>query len=191
MLQRRLEQVRGVHGAAPGAAGADQVVDLVDEQDRVALRRQRGEHRLQAVLEIAAVARAGEQRAEVEAIDAGVAEGRRHLALGDAQGQAFDQGGLADARVADVDGVVLAAPPQDVQGARQLGLAADQRIDAAAPPQLGQVLGEGGERLVGVARRRGGLVVDITAVLPGRRSRFRESGASGGPRGRPQGPSGG
>src|SRR5690349_22177832 len=33
--QRRLEDVRGVHRAARGRAGADDVVDLVDEQDRV------------------------------------------------------------------------------------------------------------------------------------------------------------
>ena len=32
-LQRRLQQVGGVHGAAGGGAGADHGVDLVDEQD--------------------------------------------------------------------------------------------------------------------------------------------------------------
>ena len=37
VLEGRLEQVRGVHGAAAGAAGADHGVDLVDEQDRVLL----------------------------------------------------------------------------------------------------------------------------------------------------------
>jgi hypothetical protein len=48
------------------SAGADDRVDLVDEQDRVGLALQRLEHRLDAVLEVAAVARAGEQRAQVE-----------------------------------------------------------------------------------------------------------------------------
>src|SRR6202023_1184385 len=48
---------------------------------------------------------------------------------------------------------------EDVEGARQLGLAADQRVDAVAARQLGQVLGEGGEGLVAVARRRRRVVV--------------------------------
>ncbi len=60
--EHRLEQVGGVDGAL-GGAGADDRVQLVDEQDH----RAGGvgdllEHRLEAVLELAAVLRAGEQR---------------------------------------------------------------------------------------------------------------------------------
>ncbi len=36
--ERRLEQVRGIHGAI-GLAGADQGMHLVDEQDDLAARR--------------------------------------------------------------------------------------------------------------------------------------------------------
>ncbi len=41
VLEGGLEQVRGVHGAVAGAAGADHGVDLVDEQDRAAVLRAR------------------------------------------------------------------------------------------------------------------------------------------------------
>ena len=64
--QRRLQQVRGVHRAV-GLAGADERVHLVDEQDDAALGRgDFVEHRLQALLELAAIFRAGDQRAHVE-----------------------------------------------------------------------------------------------------------------------------
>ena len=67
--QRGLQQVRCVHRAARGRAGADHRVDLVDEQDRVRQLLELGDDRLQPLLEVAAVAGAGEQRAHVERVD--------------------------------------------------------------------------------------------------------------------------
>jgi hypothetical protein len=64
-----------------GGAGADQGVDLVDEQDRVGLVLQLLEHRLQALLEVAAVLGAGQQRAHVERVDGGVRQHLGHVAL--------------------------------------------------------------------------------------------------------------
>jgi hypothetical protein len=46
-------------------------------------------------------------------------------------GQAFGDGGLADAGIADEQRVVLAAAAQDLDRALDLGIAADQRIDLA------------------------------------------------------------
>jgi hypothetical protein len=61
-----LEHVAGVH-AAFGLAGAHQRVELVDEQDDVAVRvLDLGEHALEALLELAAVLRAREQGGQVE-----------------------------------------------------------------------------------------------------------------------------
>ena len=57
-----------------GGAGADQGVDLVDEQDGVGLVLELLEHALQALLEVAAVLGAGEQRAHVERVDGGVGQ---------------------------------------------------------------------------------------------------------------------
>ncbi len=68
-LQRGLQQVGGIHGAARGGAGADHGVDLVDEQDRAGIVLDLLHHGLEPLLEIAAIARAGEQRAHVERED--------------------------------------------------------------------------------------------------------------------------
>ncbi len=68
--EHRLEQVRGVHGAL-GGAGTDDGVQLVDEQDDLALGvLDLLEHGLEALLELAAIFRAGNQCAEVERDDA-------------------------------------------------------------------------------------------------------------------------
>ena len=64
--ERGLEHVAGVDRAL-GLAGADHGVQLVDEDDGVALvLRQLLQHRLQALFELAAVLRAGEERGHVE-----------------------------------------------------------------------------------------------------------------------------
>ena len=64
--QHRLEHVAGVHGAL-GGAGADDGVQLVDERDDLALGvGDLLQHRLQPLLELAAVLRAGDHRSEVE-----------------------------------------------------------------------------------------------------------------------------
>ncbi len=129
--QRRLEQVARVEGAAGGRAGADQGVDLVDEQDRARLVLERLEHALEALLEVAAVLGAGQQRAHVERVDRRVGQHLGHLALRDSPGQALGDRGLADAGLADQQRVVLAPAAQDLDHALDLVLAADQRIDAA------------------------------------------------------------
>jgi hypothetical protein len=77
--ERGLEQVGGVQRAARGAARADQRVDLVDEEDRVGVVDQLLQHRLQALLEVAAVLGAGEQRAHVERIHLALGEDLGHL----------------------------------------------------------------------------------------------------------------
>ncbi len=107
--ERRLEHVAGVHRAF-GLACADHRVQLVDEQDDAAfLLREVVEHRLEALLELTAILRAGDQRAHVERENALVAQAFRHLAVDDALCEAFDDRSLADAGLADQHGVVLGA----------------------------------------------------------------------------------
>ena len=122
--ERGLQHVAGVHRAF-GLAGADHGVQLVDEQDDVAfLLREVVEHRLEALLELAAELRAGDQRAHVEREDALVAQALRHLAVDDALRETFDDRGLADAGLADQHGVVLGAPLQHLDrcgGSRRRG----------------------------------------------------------------------
>ena len=106
------------------------------------------EHGLEALLELAAVLRAGDERAHVERDDPLVLEAFGHVAADDAAGQAFDDGGLADAGLADEHRVVLRAARQHLDDAADLLVAADDRIELALARQLGQVAAVALERLV-------------------------------------------
>ena len=137
--QRGLQQVRGVHRAF-GLAGADQRVHLVDEQDDLAGRGgDFVQHRLQPLLEFAAIFRAGDQRAHVERQQLLVLQAFRHVAIDDAQRQAFDDGGLADAGFADQHGIVLGAARQHLDRAADFLVAADDGIELAVARRLGEV----------------------------------------------------
>ena len=147
--EHRLEHVRGVHRAF-GRAGADDGVQLVDEQDDLPV----GvgdflEDGFEALFELAAILGAGHQRAEVERHDALVFEAFGHVAAHDALGQAFDDGGLAHAWLADQHRVVLGAPRQDLDGAPDLLVATDDRVELAGARHRGQVAAVLLERLVG------------------------------------------
>ena len=109
------------------------------------------EHLLDALLEVAAIARAGDQRAEIERVDRRVLQRLRHVALMDAQRQPFGQRRLADARLADEQRVVLPAPAQHLHHALELERAADQRIDLPRRGARDQVGRKGLER---IGRRR-------------------------------------
>ncbi len=165
--ERGLQQVGRVHGAAAGGAGADHGVDLVDEQDRAGQRLELGQHGLQPLLEIAAIARAGQQRAHVECEDGGVLEDFRHFVLDDAAGQALRDRGLADAGIADIKRVVLLPPAQDLDGAVDLHLAADQRVDLAVLGLLVEVDAVGVQRVVAALLPRLLAAVAVALFLVG------------------------
>ena len=151
--QRRLEQVRGIHRAV-GLAGADQRVHLVDEQDDAAVRRRHLlQHGLEPLLELAAIFRAGDQRAHVEREQLLVLQALRHVAVDDAQRQALDDGGLADAGLADQHRIVLGAARQHLDGAADFLVAADHRIELAVARGLGEVAGVFLQRVIGVLGR--------------------------------------
>ena len=57
----------------------------------------------------------------------------RDLLVDNLERQSFDERGLADPGISDKDWVVFAAPRQDMNGAVEFGLPADQRIDFALP----------------------------------------------------------
>ena len=166
--QHRLEHVRGVERAF-GRAGADHGVQLVDEEDDLALRLDDFlEHRLQPLLELAAVLRAGDERAHVERDDPLVLQPFGHVAADDALGQAFDDGGLADAGLADEHGVVLGAARQHLDDAAHFLVAADHRIELALARQLGEVAAVLLERLVLAL----GILIGHALVAANRRERL-------------------
>ncbi len=146
--EHRLQHVRSVHRAFR-RAGPDDGVKLVDEKNDFAL----GLHdlvqdRLQPILEFAAIFRAGDERAHVERDDFLVLQTLGHIFSDDAAGQAFDDRRLADAGLADEHRVVLRAPGQHLNHATDLFVPTDDRIELAAPGQLGQIAAVFLERLV-------------------------------------------
>ena len=174
--QRRLEQVGRVAGAGR-AAGADQRVRLVDEQDDRLGRRlhllddlRRRFSNSPFMLAPACSSPTSSARSVTSL------QRRRHVARGDPQREAFDDRRLADARLAGEDRIVLPAPHQDVDDLADLLVAADDRVDLAAAGLLGEIDGELLERLLlahlrrrhraaGLARRR--LRAELRAVARG------------------------
>ncbi|GBD46468.1 hypothetical protein HRbin41_01295 [bacterium HR41] len=144
--ERRLQDRRGVDRTL-GGTGADEVVELVDEEDDVAPLGDLLHHLLEALLELAAVLRAGHERCQVERVDLLVAQDLGHLARDDALGQTFDDGGLADARLAHQHRVVLGAAGEYLHDPLDLALAPDDGVELALGRHLGEVAAELVEQL--------------------------------------------
>ena len=94
----------------------------------------------------------GDQGAEVEDQKLFLFQGLRHVALDNALRQPFDDGGLADAGLADQHRVVLGAARQHLHGAADLLVSADHRVDFAVERRLRQIAGKLLQRVVLVLR---------------------------------------
>ena len=167
-LERGLEEVRGVHGAARCGARADHGVDFVDEENRVGVCFELGYDGLEALFEVAAVARAGEKGPHVEREDRRARQHLGYLTLYDLPRKALGDGGLANARVAYEKRVVLAAAAEHLDAALDLVFAADERIHVALAGlgiEVDAVLGE--RRFLGVAFLGLGLFLEILRALDG------------------------
>ena len=139
--QHGLEHLGRVNRAL-GGTRTHEGVDLVDEQDDVAARADLLEDLLQALLKVAAVARAGDQRPHVEAVNLLVLDGFGHVAVHDRLGEALDDRGLTDAGLTDQDRVVLRAAREDLHDALHLDAAADDGVQLVLARGLRQVAAE-------------------------------------------------
>ena len=139
--EQRLEDGCRVDRAL-GGTRTDEGVDLVDERDDVAAGADLLGDLLQALLEVTAVAAAGDERAEVERVELLVLQGLRHVAAHDRQREALDDGGLADAGLTDQHGVVLGAAGEDLHDPLHLLLAPDHRVELAVARGLREVAAE-------------------------------------------------
>ena len=119
----------------------------------------------QPLLEVAAIAGAGQQRPHVEAVDGGAFQHLRDLVVDDLAGQPFRDRGLADARVADQQRVVLGPAAQDLDRPLDLAEAADQGVDLAVARLLVEVDAIGLQRLS--ARLGGGGVLGVLGRTAG------------------------
>ncbi len=121
-------------------------MQLVDEDDGVLIFHQLFHDGLEALFELAAILGAGDDKRKVEGEDAFVGEERRDFAVGDALGQAFDDGGLAHAGLADENGIVLGAPAENLDDAIDFAITADEGIELVVHGGLREVAGEFGEQ---------------------------------------------
>src|SRR4029077_2375193 len=137
--ERGLEQVGGVDRAFR-RAGAHQRVQLVDEEDDLAVGGfDLLEDGLEAVLKLASELGSCDKCAEVEPDDAFALQALRHVTLRDPLREPLCDGGLADAWLADENGVVLRPSRKDLNDTADLLVTADDRVELAFPGELGQV----------------------------------------------------
>ena len=117
-------------------------MQLVDEQDDVAPRADLLQHLLEALLEVAAVAGARNQRAEVEGVELLHVQRLGHVAVHDVLRQAFDDCGLSDTGLTDEHRVVLRAAAEHLHDALDLTLAPDDRVELLLASELREVAAE-------------------------------------------------
>jgi hypothetical protein len=140
--QRGFEQV----GRIPGTgltAGADQCVGLVDEQDD----RNRGgldvaDHPFETVFKLTLDAGSGLEQAQVEGVKGHVLQYGRDISLGDAQGESFDHGGLADPGFTGENGIVLPSPDENIHHLADFQITAQHRVDFTLFGPFGEVDGK-------------------------------------------------
>ncbi len=136
-----LEDVGGIHGTA-ALAGTHQGVDLVDEQDDLALGLgDLVDDRLESLLKLALILGTGNQGTHVERVDLLLLQVLGHVAAHDALCQALDDGGLPRAGFTDQDGVVLGAAAQDLQHTTYFVITAYDGVEFALAGTLVKVDG--------------------------------------------------
>ena len=154
--EHRLEQIARIHRSLAGA-GADDGVQFIDEEDHLAFRSgDLLQNSLEPLLEFAPVLGTGDQRAHVEGDDLPVLEVFRNVAAHHTAGESFDDGGLADAGLADQHRVVLGAARQDLDHPPDLVVTADDRVELVLHRHLGEVARILLERLEGALGIRRG-----------------------------------
>ena len=127
-LKVRLEHVGAVHRALASGSGSYQLMDLVDIDYRAFLFRNAVHHAFDALLEVAAILRAGNERGEVDLENSCLLEAFRHVAGVDLGGESIHERSLADARFADMERVVLVLSAEHLHGPVKFRLASDQWV---------------------------------------------------------------
>ena len=123
-------------------------MQFIDEQDDLALLLgEVVEDRLQALLEFASELGPGDQRTHIEREQSSPLKALGHFPVDDALGQTLDDGGLADAGFTDQHRVVLGAPLQYLDGAADLVVTPDHRVELPLLGPFGHVDGVFFQRL--------------------------------------------
>ena len=136
--QGGLEDIGRVNGPF-SRARADDGVQLVDKEDHVPGPLHVLQHRLDPLLEISPVLGPSQQRRNIQGDDPLFPQLLRRLAPGHPERQSLGHGGLAHAGLAHQDGIVLAAPGQDLHRPADLLAPAHHRVDVPGGGHGGQI----------------------------------------------------
>ena len=132
--QCRLDDVGGIHGPL-GRTGAHDRVQLVNEEDDVLVFTDLIHHRLDPLLELAAVLCAGDHQSQIERDDAFFRKKFRNVSRDDLLGKSLRNRGLADPSLPDQDRIILAATAENLDDPLDFLRPADDGIEI---PLLGQ-----------------------------------------------------
>ena len=121
-------------------------MEFVDEKNDIFVATDFIHHRLDALLELAAIFCAGDHEGQVECDDAFFAEDFGNIARDDFLGEALGDRGLADARLTDEDGVVFATAAEDLDDPLDFVGTADDGVEFPFARLLGEIAPEGFER---------------------------------------------
>ena len=146
--KRGLEHVGRVHRALDGTRPNEGVQFVNEAHDGAVGLFDLAQHGLQALLELAPELRAGHHRRQVQCHQALVLERFGNVAIDDPLGEAFRDGSLAHAGLANEDGIVLGAAREHLDHPADLLVAPDHRVELALPGLLGKVEGVALESLV-------------------------------------------
>src|SRR2546421_2219031 len=119
---------------------------LVNKKDRVLLLFQLIYDRRKPLLKIAAVARARKDRTHIEGKNLCVLEHLGHVALADLERQTLGQCGLADARLANIERIVLFSTAKHLDRPLDLSRTADDGVNLAGCRTSDQFDGKAFER---------------------------------------------
>ena len=126
-------------------------MQLIDEEDDAALgASDLLKDGLQTLLEFAAVFCARDQRTHVQREDGLILQGLRHVAADNPLRQPLCNGGLADARLADQDGIVLRLAGENADDVADLLVTADDGVGFLFPCLFDKVGAVFFQRLIGV-----------------------------------------
>src|SRR5205085_1385672 len=128
-----------------GRAGPDERVQLVNEDDVLRVLDQLAHDLFESLLELPAVLRACDDERQVEREYPLVLKERGHVAADDSLRESFNDGGLADARLADEHGVVLRPAAEYLDDSLYLALATNERVEFVVGGVVRQVARELGE----------------------------------------------
>ena len=128
-FQVGFQHVRGIHGTLAGSTSANECVYLVDIDYVIAALLLHTVHDLlDAVLKVAPILCASQQRAHVELIDSTALQALGHPTLLYHPDQSPDKGCLAHTRFTHMQRIVLVAAAQHLNGALQLLFPSYQRV---------------------------------------------------------------